>query len=82
MDDTSRMNRAFTGLLLREARRDAREAGVVLPKLSTWCSRLGTNTYYEVYGGKDEGMIWAGQAQDANEAKSQAIESILARGAH
>ena len=70
-------NTAFTSLLLKNARNEAKEMGVPVPRLSTWNTTMGSNKYYEVYGGTE--MIWSGTAYNAAEAKSNAIGSLIER---
>lgn len=68
-------NQSITSLLLKNARAEAKAAGVSIPKLSTYCHKF-TNPYYEVYDDKGT-IIWQGEAYNASEAKAKAIGHLI-----
>lgn len=72
-------NKPFTGSLLKGARADARSMGIAIPKLTTYLSRAasaGSNKYYMVYDPKGN-VVWEGQAYNAAEAKSKAVDKLV-----
>lgn len=68
-------NKTFCSNLLKESRAEAKKRGIKIPKLSTWRSDLGYNTYYEVWAGTQ--LLWSGNAYNASEAKSKAIDRYI-----
>jgi hypothetical protein len=70
------LNTAITGSVLKMARKEAKDAGVKLGKLTTFRpSSLGSNPWYEVY--EDGELVWSGEAYNASEAKTDYINSKL-----
>jgi hypothetical protein len=71
-------NTEFCRLLLKAARKDAKQAGVEIPRI--YCMKLGGD-YIEVRGpvnGHDD-IIWEGQADNRFDAKAQAINVLIER---
>lgn len=74
--NSNEANRTFTSLSLRLARAEAKRLKIELPKMSTWKDFSGHNPWYEVWANGD--IIWQGSAYNASEAKTNAIQRILA----
>jgi len=67
----------FCGLMLKQARLDAKQQGVKIPKrLSTYRIDMGNSTWFEVYA-PNHGLLWSGYADCASHAKAHYIESLL-----
>lgn len=73
---SEKANQVFTSISLRLSREEAKQAGVKLPKLTTWKLRSFRNQY-EVWANGD--IVWAGNAYNAAEAKSNAIDRLISR---
>jgi hypothetical protein len=73
-------NVTFSNLMLRLARKDARKAGVKIPKLSSTKTSYGANTYYTIHAlfpdGSHRDAVWEGTASCAAEAKANYISQI------
>ncbi len=69
------VNIAFSNMMLKMAKQDAKEAKIKIGKLTTWFTAMGNHKHYEVY--EDGDMVWEGTAYCASEAKGKYITSRL-----
>lgn len=69
-------NITFCGMMLRNARTEAKEAGIKIGKLVTWSTKHGSNKWYEVHC-RDNGLVWSGTASCASEAKANYIGGMV-----
>jgi len=71
-------NSAFCSTMLRLARLDAKKYGVKIPPLTAANCGLG---WFDVYARADKGtdIVWCGDADNASEAKANAIGVLMHR---
>ena len=67
-------NQVFCSLMLRQARAEAKEKGIVIPKLGTY--NMGHRDGYEVYP-KGHDMKWYPRAYNASDAKASWINEFI-----
>jgi hypothetical protein len=72
-------NSDFTRGMLRESRSEAKRLGVAIPTgIHAYMERCGTNLWAEVRDRKGN-ILWTGSASDAYEARSNAIDEMIAQ---
>jgi hypothetical protein len=68
-------NQAFCNLTLALTRRELKQRGIKIGKLTTWHQKSGSGKWYEVWRGSD--IVWQGSAYSAADAKSIYLASLL-----